>query len=58
MDLMFVVQLLFRWIHVFGAIVLVGGIIFQYCVLRPVSSDSTAAGPDHWAVTARARWPR
>lgn len=56
MDLTFAVLLLFRWIHVFGAIILVGGLIFQYCVLRPARSESSAAPPDEAAVRARARW--
>lgn len=56
MDMMFAVQLLFRWIHIFGAIILVGGVIFQYCVVRPSATSSLEPVSEQAAAALRGRW--
>jgi len=52
---MFAVELVLRWIHIFGAIMLVGGVILMRCAYLPAIVENKA--PD-FAAAFRRRWSK
>lgn len=52
---MFAVELVLRWIHIFGAITLVGGVILMRCAYVPAMAENGAA---EFAGAFRRRWSR
>lgn len=58
MEVMQVVDLLFRWIHVGTAIVLMGGAVFTRFVLLPAATELPEAEHDALKGRIKARWKK
>ena len=52
---MLAMEVLLRWIHIFGAIMLVGGVILVRCAYLPAMAESAAT---EFAVAFRRRWSK
>jgi uncharacterized membrane protein len=52
------VTLFLRWLHIFGAIILAGGVIYSRCVLLPASQRTSGKPGEDWQADARRRWMR
>ena len=55
-DTMFFVQVLFRWLHVIGAVLLMGGTFYACCVLIPSLAKSGKAIDPELRDAMRRRW--
>lgn len=53
---MLLLPLIMRWMHIFGAIILVGGSIFVRCAYAPV--DGADPEQQDWVARTRKRWAR